>query len=407
MRHPIRSQFKFRGADCLNCGAPLDLVDKYCHQCSQLNTTKRLALKDFFLEFFAGVFSYDSRTWRTVKHLLFKPGRVTKEYVQGRRLRYANPFRFFLSVCIIFFLLLQVLSALRSYGIYDAENSYDTSSYYTKENDRNSFINIDVKGKNTDSLKNQTAITILDADTMKEVEKLEKGNAVEQKIALEMRKKLEEQKELLRDTTSVKITDITTYNSQQELDDMNVVVRLFKQIDSYSDYMEKNDTESYQKAMAGLKYRDDRLGNIAFQRARAISRIDDNPAVLVEAILPKLPVFLFLFTPIVALAFWLVYIRHNINYMEHLVFVFNLQGFVFLCLIILTLLEELSWGYLEFITGFFFLVIGPFYLYKAMRKFYQQRRIKTILKFLFVNFAYFILFALTSAVVVFVGLATI
>ncbi|WP_232224052.1 DUF3667 domain-containing protein [Gillisia sp. CAL575] len=58
----------------------------------------------FFLEFFAGIFSYDSRMRRTLSTLIFRPGKITKDYVNGMRTQYANPFRFFLSISIIFFI---------------------------------------------------------------------------------------------------------------------------------------------------------------------------------------------------------------------------------------------------------------------------------------------------------------
>ena len=100
-----RKHFKYRSNQCLNCGQPLDLSDRYCPYCSQLNSTKQLSFSDFFADFFSCLVSYDSRLWFTLKDLLFKPGTITKNYVEGHRLRYANPFRFFLSVSIIYFLI--------------------------------------------------------------------------------------------------------------------------------------------------------------------------------------------------------------------------------------------------------------------------------------------------------------
>ena len=99
-----RKAIKFRGPECLNCKHPLDLSDVYCSYCGQLNTTKSLAIKDFFNEFLGSIITYDSKLRYTVRDLLFRPGVITRNYVNGQRLRYANPFRFFLSVSIIFFI---------------------------------------------------------------------------------------------------------------------------------------------------------------------------------------------------------------------------------------------------------------------------------------------------------------
>ena len=50
-----RYELKFRGVECLNCGHPLDISDKYCPNCSQANSTKKLTIKDFIDEFFSGL----------------------------------------------------------------------------------------------------------------------------------------------------------------------------------------------------------------------------------------------------------------------------------------------------------------------------------------------------------------
>jgi hypothetical protein len=100
-----RKAKRYRGVECLNCGHPLDLTDRFCAYRGQINTTKRLTLKDFISEFVLSVFTYDSKFWYTLKDLLFKPGRITRNYVDGKRLHYANPFRFFLSASIFYFIL--------------------------------------------------------------------------------------------------------------------------------------------------------------------------------------------------------------------------------------------------------------------------------------------------------------
>ena len=82
----------------------LDLSDRFCANCGQLNTTKKLSFKDFFLEFFGGIFSYDSRMNRSLTTLIFHPGKISESYIKGVRTKYVNPFRFFLSIAILFFL---------------------------------------------------------------------------------------------------------------------------------------------------------------------------------------------------------------------------------------------------------------------------------------------------------------
>ncbi|MGB3590913.1 MAG: DUF3667 domain-containing protein [Nonlabens sp.] len=391
MNHPVRSQFKYRGADCLNCGAPLDLADKFCHQCSQLNTTKRLALKDFFLEFFANVFSYDSRTWRTIKHLLFKPGRVTRLYVQGQRTRYANPFRFFLSVCIIFFLMVQGAQVLLKY---QGERSLL---------ERSGIVNMADEEKTPEELQKEL-VDITD----QELEEMEGEGFIQKKIAAQLREERDQNLRKLSDTSknsSFKLNKVTKYSSQEDLDAMNRFNRFFTQFEDYQNFVKNNESVKANEALSKLGHKPSTYNAILYNRAVAMQEIFQDPYTLGEVLIPKLPVFLFLFTPVITLFLWLLYARRDYNYMEHLVFSFNVQGFIFLSLIIMMLVEWLSFGYVV-LYSFFFSLIGPFYLYKAMRNFYRQGRIKTILKFLFINFVYLLSVMLGLLLLIAVGIAT-
>src|SRR5690606_8657628 len=99
-----RYELRFRGVECLNCGHPLDMSDRYCPNCSQANSTKKFSIKDFFDEFMSSLFNYDSRPFKTLSALLLRPGTITRDYINGKRMTYTNPFRFLLSLAFIYFL---------------------------------------------------------------------------------------------------------------------------------------------------------------------------------------------------------------------------------------------------------------------------------------------------------------
>jgi hypothetical protein len=56
------------------------------------------------------LFNLDTRLFRTLRRLLFQPGRLTVEYVAGRRAGYVPPLRLFVFSSFILFLLLGILS---------------------------------------------------------------------------------------------------------------------------------------------------------------------------------------------------------------------------------------------------------------------------------------------------------
>lgn len=106
----MNSLRKYRGEQCLNCGHPLDVSDKYCPQCGQLNSDKKLSAKDMLIEFLGSIFSYDSKLFVSLRALLFSPAKLTKEYISGKRVKYVNPFRVFISMALLFFIVSSLTS---------------------------------------------------------------------------------------------------------------------------------------------------------------------------------------------------------------------------------------------------------------------------------------------------------
>lgn len=92
-------------SDCLNCEQPLNSKDVFCSNCGQKNVEK-LSFSNFINQLVSGLFSYDSRFWTTFLTLIKKPGKVSKDYIEGKRAPYVNPFQMYLHVSIIFFLVL-------------------------------------------------------------------------------------------------------------------------------------------------------------------------------------------------------------------------------------------------------------------------------------------------------------
>jgi len=121
-----RYNLNYRGTECRNCGHPLDISDKYCPNCSQANSTKKLTIKDFVDEFFSTLISYDSKLLKTLSALLLRPGRISKDYINGKRVSYTNPFRFLLSLSIIYFLMLNFSGNLSQYDKLGANNKNST-----------------------------------------------------------------------------------------------------------------------------------------------------------------------------------------------------------------------------------------------------------------------------------------
>jgi hypothetical protein len=92
---------------CKNCDAVL--LGRFCANCSQAADVHVPTTRELLHELLEGITHSDSRLWRTLKTLWFKPGKLTQEFVAGRRVAYLPPFRLYLIVSIVFFLVASLM----------------------------------------------------------------------------------------------------------------------------------------------------------------------------------------------------------------------------------------------------------------------------------------------------------
>jgi hypothetical protein len=91
---------------CADCGT--ETIGNFCHNCGNPSHVHRTLLH-LGEELLHGVMHFDSRTWRTLPLLVFRPGRLTREWVLGKRTRYVSPLAIFLFTIFIMFMLLSYM----------------------------------------------------------------------------------------------------------------------------------------------------------------------------------------------------------------------------------------------------------------------------------------------------------
>jgi len=87
---------------CLNCDA--SLTGEYCASCGQHSKHHVHSTSALFSELIEDLFHTDHRVWRTLRPLLLQPGKLTAEYLRGKRVTYTPPFRLYIVLSLIFFL---------------------------------------------------------------------------------------------------------------------------------------------------------------------------------------------------------------------------------------------------------------------------------------------------------------
>ncbi len=86
---------------CENCGA--ELQGHWCAQCGQPAIDYRRSFRHVIADLLDEFLNWDSKFFATIALLIFKPWRLTNEFLAGKRVRYANPLRLYLLASILFF----------------------------------------------------------------------------------------------------------------------------------------------------------------------------------------------------------------------------------------------------------------------------------------------------------------
>tara|TARA_R110000796_G_scaffold41772_4_gene103441 strand:+ start:17038 stop:18177 length:1140 start_codon:yes stop_codon:yes gene_type:complete len=352
-----RLQLQYRGVECSNCNHPLDISDKYCPNCSQINSNKKLSIKDFFDEFFASLISYDSKLLKTLAALLLRPGQISIDYIDGKRVRYTNPFRFLLSLSIIYFLLVSYNSNFSEIDQYASTNNGNILDIdgLSLLNATNSNINLDVK---------------------------EKDEVLKQFDSIQLKQTLNK---TLKSRDSTILSNPKLYFKNLEKD--NFLKRFFKKAEFFNTIVKNEKIFKFNVILEKYQIESTLENKAAFNGAKGFLKLISQPGSFLNMVISRLPFLIFLFIPVFTLFIWLLYIRKKYNYTEHLIFSFHNQSLLFILLIVSALIDAI---FNLDLSAILFFVFG-IYLFISMRKFYKQGWFKTFVKFGILNTVFFIL----------------
>jgi hypothetical protein len=96
---------------CLNCGATL--TGPFCAECGQRDIPPYPSTKELAIDAISEFSGWDGRLANTFVALVRRPGLLTLEFLEGRRVRYISPLRVYLSASVVYFLLAAAAPQLR------------------------------------------------------------------------------------------------------------------------------------------------------------------------------------------------------------------------------------------------------------------------------------------------------
>ena len=118
--------------NCLNCGAAL--AGPYCHNCGQQAHVHR-TLGAFWHDLLHGVLHFEGKVWRTLPMLAWRPGDLTRRYIEGERARFVSPMALFLFSVFLMFIVFTTVGgpiAIES----DAAERADSAQEYRRDREQ-------------------------------------------------------------------------------------------------------------------------------------------------------------------------------------------------------------------------------------------------------------------------------
>jgi Protein of unknown function (DUF3667) len=120
-----------QATNCLNCNSVLEEHQQFCSHCGQKTDTHRLSTGHIWHDLVHAFTHADKGFLHLIKHLAITPGKVAREYVNGHRKKYFNPFNFLILVVGIASLVL-ISTAFIKFGTSPKVPSNPVSAFFNK-----------------------------------------------------------------------------------------------------------------------------------------------------------------------------------------------------------------------------------------------------------------------------------
>ena len=343
--------------NCLNCGT--ELSGHYCHNCGQENLEIKENFGHLMNHAVSDYFHFDHQFFHTLKPLLFQPGKLTNEYMAGKRMQYLHPIKMYIFISLIFFIL-----------IFKKSSDEKQSAVVQKK----------VTTEDVSKVKKQLAKT----NALSPGQKQLIVNAVAKGTAKDSLKNAKQNKDSSLEDKD-EDTDFTPFGLGANIGDTDD--------STYAGYL-----ASQQKLPA--QERDGFFRRLYEQKMFGYKKYGSRAKeIFYDDFKHNVPKMMFLQLPLFALILLIAFRRNRKYYVEHLIFSFHLHCFMFLSLTISILLQffipngwELA-GWISFAINIGIVV----YIYKALKAVYHRSRWRTISKMVGIGFVYSIVCGLCMA----------
>lgn len=367
---------------CPSCGAYRS--GRFCSQCGQSDRNYMRGLWSVVYEFVREMFELDSRLFRTLKSLLFRPGHLSSEFSRNRRAAYMSPVRLYLFTSFLFFLVLSISAGgwLRNLDMSDADLQIgagdDPASADSARAVADSVLAA-VDSALVDSglpaglglgalvggvLADSTLAADAPADTLADGAPAAPAAAAEAQMG-----------------TGDEQGDQPVDSVQLEVLKARLLPEHARKVDDIMGRPGELLAKQAVRLLAGSADPDERASGVPgwlnrYGRSLLIDLFHDPRAFLQQAI-GNLPIAMFFLLPVFAMILAVCYFRRRRFFVEHLVFGMHIHTFVFLMLAAALLVPGETTGNWVKLS---LILVPPFYILIAMRRFYGDNWRWTLVK---------------------------
>lgn len=357
--------------NCLNCGH--DVEEHFCPHCGQENLETKRAFHYLFTHFIEDLTHYDGQFWGTIKNLLFRPGCLTKIYLEGKRQKYVPPVKLYIFISFITFFLFALFPPLNLEGTSQDKN-------------------------------NKNSVTLAEASHLLLQETINVANARRNNVEVDSAsfKKIDSLKHIIQ---------LSNHGDDIELN-WNAIVDADNKMDDTANFNGYKNYEAYKASNKLLPWIQEPVAKKFFTLRDQGVKKGEIYKNLFETSLHNLPKALFIYLPVFALFMWFFHNKKKWWYYDHGVFTLHYFSFLLISILCCTLLLKLIGT--EIATIFkvlIFCVVGIisfysfFYFFVAHHKVYKSHSLISIViggLLLALNFIFFMILLVGLAIISFI-----
>lgn len=380
---------------CENCGAAL--AGEYCSACSQHAIDYRRSIWRVAVDALDSFFNWDTKFLKTTGVLLTRPGKLTNDFNAGRRVRYVHPLRLYLLASIAFFLVVKLVNvAPQMSSELEPTDRAELDSALAELSSSASVLSSEQR----EQVEAARALWSRGTSPMEPEKSAELERALKKLPRWNQKKELEDKDKVKLEAALQRVTEAIPKPGEKDGGEEATVNPSTAGASPSGDESPglttnwEGSNSPFGKFMAG-------------RIKEKIGEHGSNAKLFLETLRSNIPTMMLCCIPLFAFVLKVLYLRQRRFYVEHLVYALHIHTFVYVGVVVITLLATVLERWTPALQTPLVLLLSfalTAQVFLSIRRVYQQGWFMTILKFCVGGVAYSFVLALALGATAFVTL---